>query len=432
MSDQAVKWATPPAPARFPAVAVRYALSTLGPISVSGAHFVASIIFLHTVTPFDFGLFSFLLVVVPFLGVSVTGSLLIAPLGNLIVRKVAFDAQEYSTLLKIALIASALVGVAAFGFLWLSRAPLLIAALAAPYATLMAIRWFGRAFAFAENRNFGAVLSDVTYSVFLVAGLFVLLVRHDLTVISGTEVLLAASLMGLLGLGGSYLSRQFWKLGTGRLVDYQPIWADVTRWALSGVVLAELTSNAHAYLVTFVSGPHAFAVLAVGALVMRPVSLILGALPDFERPRMARALAAGDRRLVLRSVNEFRTAGGAIWLLTIALAGVLLLWFPHLIIKNGYDEAEVMTVIATWAVIMGARVFRTPEGIMLQAAGAFKPLASASAKSSVVSVVATLILLLLFGPLAALGGILIGELVMAAATIALYRNWKRDWMASHG
>ena len=73
-----------------------------------------------------------------------------------------------------------------------------------------------------------------------------------------------------------------------------PIWQEFARWAVFGVVLTEFTANAHAYLVTFISGPKAFAVLALGSLLMRPASLVLSALPDIERPRMARKI--GQRR----------------------------------------------------------------------------------------------------------------------------------------
>ena len=71
-------------------------------------------------------------------------------------------------------------------------------------------------------------------------------------------------------------------------------WRDLARWAVIGVVLTEFTANAHAYIVTFVAGPKAFALLAVGALVMRPASLVLSSLPDIERPRMAQKIGAGD------------------------------------------------------------------------------------------------------------------------------------------
>ncbi len=64
---------------RFVRLAGRYSLSAIGPITTSGAHFVASLIFLHKLTPAEFGLFSFLLVVVPF-ALSISSGLLCAPL----------------------------------------------------------------------------------------------------------------------------------------------------------------------------------------------------------------------------------------------------------------------------------------------------------------------------------------------------------------
>src|SRR5690348_9537199 len=78
MSDSAAKWAVPEtAPAQpaqwrdHTATVWRYALSIFGPVSVSGAHFVASIMFLRELPPADFGLLAFLLVVVPFICISV-------------------------------------------------------------------------------------------------------------------------------------------------------------------------------------------------------------------------------------------------------------------------------------------------------------------------------------------------------------------------
>src|SRR5215471_4088968 len=66
---------------RLVQIAGRYSLSAIGPIAVSGAHFGASLMFLHRMSPREFGMFSFLLVVVPFC-LSVSSGLLGAPLLN--------------------------------------------------------------------------------------------------------------------------------------------------------------------------------------------------------------------------------------------------------------------------------------------------------------------------------------------------------------
>ena len=48
------------------ATAWRYGLSTSGPVATSGAHFLASLLFVRNLPASEFGLFSFVLVIVPF------------------------------------------------------------------------------------------------------------------------------------------------------------------------------------------------------------------------------------------------------------------------------------------------------------------------------------------------------------------------------
>ena len=88
-----------------------------------------------------------------------------------------------------------------------------------------------------------------------------------------------------------------------------------------GVVLTELTANAHAYLVTFISGPKAFAVLALGSLLMRPASLVLSALPDIERPRMAAKIGQAIRPAHCAPLRNSERPSAAIWLATILAGG---------------------------------------------------------------------------------------------------------------
>src|ERR1700743_1364745 len=59
--------------------ALRYGASAAGPIAVSGAHFLASLIFLRSLPAREFGLFSFVMVVVSF-GMSLNVSLISVPI----------------------------------------------------------------------------------------------------------------------------------------------------------------------------------------------------------------------------------------------------------------------------------------------------------------------------------------------------------------
>jgi len=406
---------------------MRYGLSAFGPIAVSGAHFVASIVFLHAFSRSDFGLFSFLLVVVPFC-LSLNGALLGVSISCHAARSGGASAGDIGTHLKINLLFAAAAFAAVFALLWAVGAPLLLATVLGAYGSIMTLRWFARCFAYQQHRPFAPVTSDILYSVLVIAPIVALALLHELTAARAAFVLLGAASLGFVAFGRHYIARQFWPGREGSLWSYGAIWRDMTRWSLMGVALTEMTANAHAYLVTLISGPGAFAVLAVGALLMRPVSLVYAALPDLERPVIARAIVAGDHVRAFRIVKEFRTAVGAMWVATILLAGTILIWFPHLVLKNGYGEGQALIVAAIFAAIMAVRAIRTPEAVLLQAAREYRPLARASLWSSLVSLVTTLLLLLAAGPIASLGGILAGEALMTGNILALSRRWR----ASHG
>jgi O-antigen/teichoic acid export membrane protein len=108
------------------------------------------------------------------------------------------------------------------------------------------------------------------------------------------------------------------------------------------------------------------------------------------------------------------------------LCAALLAFFPLLILKKGYGLHDVIVVAVISAVIMAIRALRTPLAVLLQAAGQFKQLAGIGTLSAAISVVATLALLMAFGPIASLGGILLGELVILARVYTMARDWKAE------
>lgn len=405
----------------------RYGLSTFGPVATSGAHFLASLIFVRNLPADEFGLFSFVLVIVPF-GMSMIGAMAVLPVTRSLGEQGAIRARTLATCLKLNLLLSAMAALSVFVILMLTHAAAAPAALLALFGGVLTARWFARCFAYVQGDLRGAVASDLVYALVLIAGLGALALTHHVTFLAGSGILLLAALSGLMPLGRDYWRGQIIAVRTGRIGDYAAIFRDLTRWSLLGVVLTEVTVNAHAYLVTFLAGPGAFALLALGMLVMRPISLVQGALPDLERPVMTRAIAAGDFKSLVRIKREFLAALLVVWAVTVALAGGLLLWFPHLLLKKGYPVADMIAVTSISAIIMMVRNFRTPLAVMLQAAGEFKALAGIGSKSCAISVAFTLGLLLAFGPIASLGGILAGELVILAAV------WRmsRQWMPRHG
>src|ERR1700757_4146654 len=66
-------------PGEWTATMLRYGASASGPAAVSAAHFLASLVFLRNLPALEFGLFSFVMVVVSF-GMSLNVSLISVPI----------------------------------------------------------------------------------------------------------------------------------------------------------------------------------------------------------------------------------------------------------------------------------------------------------------------------------------------------------------
>jgi len=405
------------------ATAMRYGVSAAGPVAVSGAHFLASLIFLRNLPAHEFGLFSFVMVVVSF-GMSLNVSLISVPITR---NLVTGETGTRPICFQINWLVCAGFAALLFTALCVGQAPLIEGAMLGLFGGIFTFRWFARCFAFVDGRMPAAIHSDFIYSVSLMAGLGLLAFTHRVSFTAGSEVLLAAALLALIPFGASFFRTQLVSLG-GNPARYWPIFRDLTRWSLIGVVLTEITVNAHAYLVTFISGPGSFALLALGMLLFRPASLMQSALPDLERPAMARAIAANDIAAVARVQHHFCWGLGAAWAVNLLACAALLAFFPLLVLKKGYALHDVILVAVLSAVIMAVRAWRTPPAVLLQAAGQFKELASIGTISGAVSVAATLALLLTLGPIASLAGILMGELVI----LLRVRQMAQDWWKANG
>jgi O-antigen/teichoic acid export membrane protein len=293
------------------------------------------------------------------------------------------------------------------------------------YGAAMCLRWFARALSYANDNPGRVAVSDFCYSFLLIATFAALWSFGNLTIAHAAFALAASAVASIGCFDATYLKRQFVTVWQTPFKSYLATWQGVTRWSLLGVVLTEATANAHAYLVTYVAGSQSFALLAVGALFMRPVSLCLSALSDVERPFMAQSIARGEPAKAERCMREFRAMGALVWAGTGLLCAGLLAWFPAIVLKQNYRLGDVAWVVALWSAIMAVRLVRTPDSVLLQAAGEFRALARTTYLSSAVSVLLTFALLLGFGPIVSLFGILAGDTVMAAQIRLAARRWRR-------
>ena len=403
----------------------RHSLTALGPVSISGANFLTTLALLRALPSAQFGQFSFAIVVAG-LCLSLTNGLLVAPLASIAQAPPASAAEELNTYFKTSLLLALVLGIAVVGAILPIGIPLRTAAIFGIYGAAMSLRTVARTHAYTSGRVARAVLSDCTYSLTVVLGVSALAVFRRAHLFEIAFLMAVGAILALLPFGMPFLSALRTGLRSGSVRAYRRVWHDLTRWSVLGVVTTEMTMNAHAYLVTFICGSNAFAIIAVGALFMRPFSLLLSALPDREEPIMARTIAAGEIKRALRSAKEYRAVVAALWTANQLLAASILIWFPALIARKGYDAPSIVAVVAIWALIAAVRGARAPGVMLLFSARKFQALASASVLSSVVALLATLALLLAVGPVLSLFGILAGDAAMWLAVSASVRSWKRS------
>ncbi len=400
----------------------RYALATIGPIGSAVAQFALSLLMLQRLDLGAFGSFSLLLVACQF-SWGIWSALFCAPLPVLLAQAAADARRDVRlTLLSTSLASASLVGLVLGGVALASGATASAALMVGGYATIALVRWFARADAYARGDQLQVVRSDLAYSLTLLALVAVLFLSNAGSLMLAFGSLLLATAIGLLPLGRVWLADQFAGFRLAHLPRYGKVLRDYSRWSVIGVITTEATANAHVYLVTLISGPAALAALAAPQLLTRPINVTINALTDFERPHMARQIGASDWAGAQASARFFRRALVAGWLLTGVAILILMREAPRLLFPAQYDLPALEFATAMWVAIAAVRVLWTPDSVLLQGAGAFRPLALASVASSLVSVSGVLILLLLAGPLWSLAGLLIGEIVYGVSIVVLARR----------
>lgn len=404
----------------------RYGIAAFGPIALAATQFLLSLQMLRLLTPADFGTFSFLLVVSQ-LAMGLSNALFCAPIAVLILRGEEAQRRNMArSLFAMNLVFTAATFATIGGIALAIGSSMLEAAVFASFSAATMLRWFGRAYSYAVCRPLRATASDIVSGAALAIAMLAIWVAGRADSVSGYLALLLSGSLGMLPLGRDYLRQQFCWPARAELSRYSGIWREHSGWSLLGVVTTEATGNAHAYVVTLVSGAGAFAAIAASALLTRPLTVVMNALTEFERPRIARFINERQSEEAERAVTFFRYILVAAWLLVVMAAVLLLFYAPWLVFPREYDLSYLSQGVALWMLIVGVRMLRAPDSALLQSAGKFRLLAHASIVSAAVSMIAVPTLLFTGGPLWSVVGILLGEIAFALALWRGRRGWREQ------
>ena len=392
----------------------RYLLAVTGPIGTAVAQFIFSLQLLHTLNADAFGGFSFLLVASQ-LGLGIWGALFCAPFAVLSAARVRGEiddetlASVYATNLILALLAIPTFVLLSFSL----GVPLSASVVFGVYVCVSLLRWLGRAVAYAEGSPLKSTASDVALSAVLFFGIFAFWLTGGVTLEWVFVCQLSGVTLGLLPFGWRYLRRQFIDVSYKAIPRYRSIWVQHASWSLSGVVTTEATANAHAYIVTMLAGPAAFAPLAATTLIIRPISVVSNALAEFERSRMAIELGKHQWENADRGRFGLRILLILAWLGCTGATLALFIYDPFILFPRTFALSDLKLGATIWLIIALLRLMRVGESALLQAAGKFRSLAYASFVSCGISIIFATLLLFAGGPLVSLLGVLLGETFFA-------------------
>lgn len=402
----------------------RYLLAGLGPVVLAGTHFVLSLAMLRLETPAAFGTFTFLFVAAQFT-VALSMALFGAPLQTLSSAPASDRAQSATAILSAAAIMAA---VSALSFSLLARAmalPMPAAFCYGAYAGTMILRWVGRAWAYANERPASTAVSDISYgglTLLAFGGAAYGLQLQPETACYGALALGAA--VSLLAFGAPYWSQLIARPSRRSWRSYRDTWRRQSRWALLGVVATEAAANAHVYLVTLSAGAAAMAPLAAAALLLRPLNVVQNALGEYERPQMARLIAAGKAEELRRTMRLFFWVLMLAWLVAVGLAIGVLRLAPHLVFPAEYELSLVSTAALSWMGVTLLILMQVPANVMVQAAGGFRLLARAVIWSSLVNVAVVALALLFLAPVWTIPAMALGWIV---DLVLVQRAARRQW-----
>ncbi|WFU07156.1 hypothetical protein QA648_35205 (plasmid) [Rhizobium sp. CB3171] len=396
-----------------------YGLSTFATAAVSGSHLLVQLAVLHSLGNAEFGLVAFMLTLMQF-GSGLCNSMVAAPFTVLINTDRSAQSAEGLFLINAGL-ALCNAAVAVLTVFWLGTATVGTALAFAASSALFTVRWFARTEAYAMHNPVRAALSDVVYAAVLLTCLAIAWF-YGMSLSEAAGLFAIAGCAGMLPFGKAFLVKHFRVSLQSALASYGPVWRDQARWAVAGLVTTEATSNAHAYIVTSVAGPAAFAPIAAAMLFLRPIGVCMVSLTQIERPAMARALSTGNRAGALRYVARFMAVLGFMWLSTIVAVACIVHFFPALAFKPGLDANLILISFVLWAAVCLVQCVQTPLNVFLQAEGRFRELAGASIKSSLLTLVAVPMLLVVVGPIYSTIGVMLGQIVMTLGIVVSVRR----------
>ena len=406
-------------------------ISVINQVVSSGTNFALGIYLVRAMTPTEFGLY----------GIGFAIALLYSGVGNaLLLTQMVVHVPDKATEDKLHFAARVLVLAVAFCMLTALLAGLVLAMVSAwqtiPHeyiglgaaVTVASVAYLLKDFfvrhAYTARKEMWALAVN-SFVAFMMAA-FLLMQRHFFVGIDSASALFIYAASNLAGaMVGLALARlPVFAVHVRELVnDMQEAW-DGGKWALGGVSVTWLQTQAYLYVTALFLGPEGVGYANAARLLITPATFLMPALSQVVMPRFA-SLRASDTQKLLR-VSRLYTTGLIIFAISYSLILLGLIdEIAPVLLGSHYEQISPLTV--AWCLVLIFQFSRGSASIVLQAMKEFKTLTLVNIASAVVAIVAAIVLMEIMGVLGAILGTAAGELVLSVLLYRVIKNSRYEY-----
>lgn len=183
------------------------------------------------------------------------------------------------------------------------------------------------------------------------------------------------------------------------------------RWALGGAIVTWIQAQAYTYVLAFFLGPAGVGQANAARIFISPFSFFLPAINKVAIPRLADLRRSDPKKMSRLSMMLTLSLS----ILTIAYSCVLLfsLDFAAGIVLGRHDP-RIESVVWAWCLVLIFQMIRSGGGVLLQVQKKFRELMLVNIPTAVITVLAAILLIHLFGAVGSILGMVSGEVVLAS------------------
>jgi O-antigen/teichoic acid export membrane protein len=287
-------------------------------------------------------------------------------------------------------------------------------------------REFFRITLFAYRRPAAVLRADVAYVTVLTAGAF-------MATLTSQPALFAVAFVGTAALLGCAILRQeLWRFEPWNPRSAEKVLQKIAAaggWAILGSGIHWLLIQGYSYLVAGVLDVSDIAAVAATRLTLMPVFVLSGGVSMLLFPMTTRWVHEMGTKVAAHRLILLAAGLGTVALLYMLTMWLLRDWIFDVVLKKHFAQRDALIVL--WSAVFLVTLCRDQLATLPAARARFRDMTLMTGLSAIVWLLSSYLAMLKYGPLGAVIGILIGELVnMAGILVMIFKETREPRVAA--